>query len=282
MSRIGSVGGVPVRVPESSGPVEQLLEFAATYNAYETFARTPNELERIVMPIYDAISRSGQVPDWLGIDLARAVLFCAYRADHFGGGYGPYEPMRTLVEAIRQMSGGWVDRRAAAQTSEPPNAREADEFVDTAEYSEDAIYRWWFRRRWAHGPTLCFIGLNPATGDTDGKPRPTLRRVVGWARREGCGSVVVVNLFAYRATKPDDLLHATVDIVGEQTDDVIRRESSDAAITLVAWGSHRLATSRASIVLPLLRHPVCVGITKSGSPSHPLFMPAAARFKPYP
>ncbi len=270
-----------VQVPGSGATIEQLLDFAGTYNAYEVFARTPNDLERIVMPIYNDIARSDQVPDWLGIDLARAVLFYAYRSDYFGGGYGPYEPMRTLVDAIRQMSGGWVERRSGVELLTSPFMRETSEFVDTAEYSADGIYRWLYRRRWADGPTLCFVGLNPATGDTDGKQRPTLRRVVGWARREGCGSVVAVNLFAYRATKPADLLSAVVDIVGDRNDEVIQQESSAAAITLVGWGSHRLAAARALKVLPLLRQPVCVGTTKSGAPSHPLFTPAAARFKPY-
>lgn len=51
------------------------------------------------------------------------------------------------------------------------------EFVDRSSYSEDKVYRWWYERRWAPGPTLCFVGLNPATGDTDNKPRPTLKRV---------------------------------------------------------------------------------------------------------
>jgi len=281
--RSGSgVGDNPVRVPGAGGSIDELLEFAGTYNAYELFAQTPNDLERITKPIYDDIARSGQVPEWIGIDLARAVLFYAYRADHFGGGYGPYEPMRSLVDAIRQMSGGWVERRSGAELSAPPIVQQTGEFDDTAEYSADGIYRWWYRRRWADGPTLCFVGLNPATGDTDGKPRPTLGRVVGWAQREGCGSVVAVNLFAYRATKPAELRSAVVDIVGERNDDVIRHESSAAAITLVAWGSHRLAAARASSVLPMLRQPVCVGTTKSGAPSHPLFTPASTRFRPYP
>lgn len=276
------VGDAFVPVPGSGASVEQLLEFAGTYNAYEVFARTPNDLERIAAPIYDQIARSCEVPDWLGIDLARAVLFYAYRADRFGGGYGPYEPMRSLVHAIQQMSGGWVEQRSGPDLTDRSVDGEANEFVDTAEYSEDGSYRWWYRRRWADGPTLCFVGLNPATGDTDGKPRPTLRRVVGWAQREGCGSVVVVNLFAYRATKPADLLVAPVDIVGDRNDDVTRRESCAAEITLVAWGSHRLATVRASTVLPMLHRPFCVGTTKSGAPSHPLFTPASARFRPYP
>jgi hypothetical protein len=172
-----------VAVPDSKAPVEETLRFASSYDAYEIFAREPAELEHIAQPIYDDIARSGRVPDWLGVDLARAVLFYAYRSDYFSGSYGPYEPMRTLVGGIRRLSGGLVERRvrsvsrATQETSaDPPSL----DFVDNSEYSEDHIYRWWYERRWAEGPSLCFVGLNPATGDTDRRQRPTLHRVVGW------------------------------------------------------------------------------------------------------
>lgn len=266
-------------------PVEEILRFAATYNAYEMFAEEPAELERISSPIYDDIARNGRVPEWVRVDLARAVLFYAYRSDYFGGGYRPYEPMRTLVDRIHQLSGGWVEQRDKNFSSIAPASpvgRLGSEFLDTCEYSNDHVYRWWYERRWADGPSLCFVGLNPATGDTDGKPRRTLDRVVGWARREGCGAVVVVNLFAYRATKPAGLLDAAVDIIGDGNDEVIRERSAAAAITLAAWGSHRLATSRAAVVLSILKRPVCVGVTKSGAPAHPLYIRAATRFRPYP
>jgi hypothetical protein len=272
-------------VPAPDVPVEEILRFAASYNAYDVFAQEPAELERIAYPIYDDIARNGRVPEWVRVDLARAVLFYAYRADYFHGGYGPYEPMRTLVDRIGQLSGGWVpqrDRGLSSTVLPPVVGPSGSEFVDTSEYSDDDVYRWWYERRWADGPSLCFVGLNPATGDTDGKSRPTLDRVVGWARREGCGAVVVVNLFAYRATKPTCLLNASVDIIGAGNDEVIRERSAAAAVTLVAWGSHKLATSRAAVVLPILKRPVCVGVTKSGAPAHPLYIPAATRFRPYP
>lgn len=79
------------------------------------------------------------------------------------------------------------------------------EFVDYPEYAADGVYRWCYERTWAPGGTLCWIGLNPGTGDRDSGLRPTLQRVVGWARREGCAAVTVVNLFSYRSTDPKAL-----------------------------------------------------------------------------
>jgi len=276
-------GSQRVRVPGAAASIDEVISFAGTYNAYELVASEPARLERLVLPIYEDLAQSGRAPDWLGLDLARAVLFYAYRADRFAGGYGPYAPMRTLVEHIASISGGWVDQRDHSDTAEirVRGSATAAEFVDSWEYSADKVYRWWYERRWAPGPTLCFVGLNPATGDTDGKARPTLNKVVGWAKRERCGAVVVVNLFAYRATDPARLFSASVDIVGARNDQVITEQSADAAVTLAAWGAHPLAVARARNVLPTLKQPLCVGVTKSGAPAHPLYIRASALLHPF-
>jgi hypothetical protein len=276
-----------VEVPDSEASVEVVLEFAGTYDAYTFFADQPDQLQRLLGGLYDEIARSLAVPEWVRLDLARAVLFYAYRLDYFAGGGGPYEPMVTLVNHIRDLSGGWVMVRAGPahgslwRATDATGSARHGEFDDSWAYSDDRTYRWWYERRWDTGPSLCFVGLNPATGDTDGKPRPTLAKVVNWAKREGCGAVVVVNLFAYRATNPRDLFVAGVDIVGEGNDGVIQQRSAASRLTPVAWGAHRLARERAADVLPLLRSPLCVGITKSGAPAHPLFVPAARRLQPY-
>lgn len=276
-----------VAVPGPQASVEEILEFAGTYEAYEFVADDPAQLDALLGGVYRDIAESLEVPEWVRLDLARAVLFLAYRSDYFAGGGGPYEPMFALVERIRTLSGGRVPYRARAGRLPPEKAdssgsRELGEFVDSWEYSTDRMYRWWYERRWSAGPSLCFVGLNPATGDTDGKPRPTLAKVVKWAKREGCSSVVVVNLFAFRSTDPAALFDADVDIVGESNDEVIGRRSREAKITLAAWGAHRLARSRAADVLPLLDKPRCVGVTKSGAPAHPLYVPTSRPLRPYP
>ena len=128
---------------------------------------------------------------------------------------------------------------------------------------------------------MCWVGFNPGTGDTDAGPRPTLRRVVSWARRAGCGGLVVVNLFSYRSTDPDSLMSADTDIVGEVTDDTIRVASRSAKVTLAAWGGHKVIRTRSNEVVPLLDNPMCAGVTKSGEPRHPLYVPAATALLPY-
>ena len=157
-------------------------------------------------------------------------------------------------------------------------------YVDSFEYSEDGRYRWWYERRWGEGPALCWVGLNPSTGDTTGRPRPTLRKVAERARNEGLAAVVVVNLFSWRATKPADLraAHATgTDIIGHRTDDVIRELSERSAVTLAAWGAHGVLLDRGNQVTQLVDHPMCLGTTRSGEPRHPLYVASSVAAVPY-
>ena len=157
----------------------------------------------------------------------------------------------------------------------------APEFVDSAEYSSDEVYRWWYERRWGNGPRLCWVGLNPGTGDTDGKPRPTLRKVVTWAKGWGLDGVIVVNLFAFRSTSPKLLRTADVDIVGGRNDEVIRHASSTSARTLAAWGAHGRLVGRGAVVSRMLDSPLCLGLTRHGEPRHPLYVAQATQTEAY-
>ncbi len=154
-----------------------------------------------------------------------------------------------------------------------------NDFADTAGYSDDGLYRWWYERRWADGPGMCWIGLNPSTGDTTGRPRPTLGKVVARAKESGLAAVIVVNLFSWRATKPADLKRAAIthDIVGSRTNAVIAEMSKRSAITLAAWGAHGSLGGRGREVVALLDRPVCLGVTASGKPRHPLYVTADTR-----
>jgi hypothetical protein len=118
-----------------------------------------------------------------------------------------------------------TERRGDYKSLVPP------EYLDSADYSSDGTYRWWYERRWGDGPRLCWVGLNPGTGDTDGKPRPTLRKVVIWATEWHLDAVLVVNLFAYRATNPKALRTVNVDVIGDRNDEILRWATSTAGKT---------------------------------------------------
>ena len=75
-------------------------------------------------------------------------------------------------------------------------------------FSECGAFRMMLWRTWSDGPQVTFVMLNPSTADAT-HDDPTIRRCVGFAKREGFGCLVVVNLFNFRATKPKDLFQAS-------------------------------------------------------------------------
>lgn len=157
----------------------------------------------------------------------------------------------------------------------------SDVMVSTAEISRDQLYRYSLTRRWAKGGSvLTFIMLNPSTADAH-QDDPTIRRCIGFARREGCNALLVLNLFAYRATSPENM-KAAADPVGPENDAFLIKHLNalypSAGDKVVAgWGTHgsfarrdlhvmQLATAAAGV--PLLH----LGLTKEGHPRHPLYV----------
>jgi len=160
--------------------------------------------------------------------------------------------------------------------------------VSEAVISEDGLYRYVLSRRWADGPVMCWICLNPSTADHR-QDDPSIRRMKGFARREGCGGICVLNLYALRAADPAALRDAEwrgdLDPVGPDNDKwlAIDPGSADGPV-VAAWGAHPMAAARVPRVLELLRGVplTCLGVTASGAPRHPLYVRAGAPLIPWP
>jgi hypothetical protein len=138
--------------------------------------------------------------------------------------------------------------------------------------SRCGAYRYTLTRRWGSGPRAVFVGLNPSTADAENDDAST-RRMVGFARSAGCGSLTLVNLYAWRSTSPAVLRHVS-DPVGADTDDWITRAGAIAdAVVIAAWGTHA-EPARAAAVMQLLPCTTvwCLGETKDGHPRHPLYV----------
>lgn len=149
--------------------------------------------------------------------------------------------------------------------------------IGSAVMSECGIYRYELRRTWGHeeGPLVCWVMLNPSTADAD-VDDPTIRRCVGFSQRWGCERLVVVNLFALRATDPKALMRFP-DPVGPENDDAIAAAADEAERVVVAWGAHGTYRNRAAEVTNRLAgiHNMrlhCLGQTKQGAPRHPLYV----------
>lgn len=159
----------------------------------------------------------------------------------------------------------------------------------TAILSPCGTYRYTLHRRipsvlrWVK-PCL-FVMLNPSTADAT-MDDPTIRRCIGFAKREGCTSLTVVNLFALRATDPAELTEH-IDPFGPDNAAHLR-EQIDAhqkiGIIVAAWGSHPMSHDlEVSPVKQELRGAgaVCLGMTKDGSPRHPLYVKSAQPLVPW-
>ncbi len=132
-------------------------------------------------------------------------------------------------------------------------------------------------RRWdASKPVANFLMLNPSTAD-ELQLDPSCNRARAYAERWGFGALIVTNLFAWRATDPDDM-KAAKDPVGRGNNAAILRAAREARLVVCAWGNQGAYLDRSQKVVRLLRR---LGVdlhflkmNSGGEPSHPLYLPS--------
>ena len=127
--------------------------------------------------------------------------------------------------------------------------------------------------------------LNPSTATAE-EDDPTIRRCFRFAQDWGYTHLLVGNLFAYRATDPNDLYMAR-DRVGPDNDHHLLNMARVSDLIICAWGQMGDLGRRGWMVQGLLnrmnkvrkgyhtqipvRH---LGLTKNGQPKHPLYLKA--------
>jgi hypothetical protein len=140
--------------------------------------------------------------------------------------------------------------------------------------SRNRLYRYTLWREWDSSKGSCvFICLNPSTAD-ETEDDPTLRRCVNFAKDWGYGKCVIINLFAYRTTNPDELKKQDKP-VGYKNNYHIKTESANAEMIVAAWGNLGSFLKRDEQVQKLLKDiPLkCFKVTLKGQPAHPLYQP---------
>ncbi len=146
-------------------------------------------------------------------------------------------------------------------------------------YSPCGLYRYRLERVWAPGDMLAFIMLNPSTA-TEQHNDPTIERCERRARALGFCGLVVVNLFAFRATYPADLRQAA-DPVGPENSAILLETARSAGLVLCGWGTHGDLLQQGAAVAGQLRGAGLalhhLGLTKGGQPRHPLYVGYAVR-----
>lgn len=134
----------------------------------------------------------------------------------------------------------------------------------------DAKLVWW----------LSVTMLNPSKADHL-RSDPTVTRMIGFAKRDGFGGLIVTNGFGLRATDPRELLTAA-DPVGPRNLDAIHAVAHNPAVNaaIVAWGAAARKDLVAHLhivhdVITTIRPVYCLGApTKAGHPRHPLYLRA--------
>lgn len=128
-----------------------------------------------------------------------------------------------------------------------------------------------------------FIGLNPSTAD-ETNDDPTIRRCIGYAKAWGYGALCMTNLFAFRATDPRDM-YAADEPIGLENNTRLLEIGNGAGLIIAAWGNHGAHLDRQDWVkkmffdCKLKLH--ALQITRSGAPSHPLYLPKNLQPIPY-
>ena len=123
-----------------------------------------------------------------------------------------------------------------------------------------------------------FIGLNPSTAD-EVNDDPTIRRCIAFAKSWGYGALCMTNLFAFRATDPNDM-KAAAEPVGPDNDRHLVELARNAGVVVAAWGTHGTYRGRDAIVRSLIPNLHCLKKTGAGHPGHPLYL--RADLKPIP
>lgn len=158
--------------------------------------------------------------------------------------------------------------------------REIKMWESKASFSEDRLYRFTLYRRWAElGQEILFICLNPSTADEEHND-PTVWRCVNFARDWGYRGVWVGNLFAFRATEPNEL-YIAYDPVGVANNLALRQMAKRCDKVVYAWGNHGQYKDRGQYVAEMIGFGWCFGVNKTGEPKHPLYQPRNAQLIKY-
>ena len=153
--------------------------------------------------------------------------------------------------------------------------------------------RYWLERRFLlPGGRLVFVMLNPSTAD-ERRDDPTIRRCIGRAKRLGCSELVVVNLFALRATDPAELRGQVEEAPTRPEVQAWEQAFHEGGTFVAAWGGDGgrrwlgdLIRARERWILRLAlaykRQLHALGVTRTGAPRHPLYVRGDAELRPWP
>ena len=158
----------------------------------------------------------------------------------------------------------------------------------------ESNYRYLLWREWnSSGKSIVFVMLNPSRADATVNDR-TITRCLQFARSWGYGRLEVVNLFAYRTSKPSLLKQAlertslcakpnsapVSSPIGKDNYRYIKESVARCDLTILAWGNYGIWQQQDLMVFQLLKNYspfYCLGVTKQGCPRHPLYLKSSTQ-----
>lgn len=162
--------------------------------------------------------------------------------------------------------------------------------ASSARLSDCGRYRYTLSRRWDSGDLqVVYVALNPSTADAS-QDDPTIRRMRFFAERALNSSMVIVNLFALRATNPRELWAVShAERVGPENLQHLRSQAQRARRTgepvIFAFGAVNPPAAHRDSVRAHIETVCgifdgcavwCLGTTQAGWPRHPLYLPRTA------
>jgi len=180
-----------------------------------------------------------------------------------------------------------------------PDERRLELRCNDAIISDDELYRYLLTRWWGDMLTpegagiLPVVMLNPSKADAK-HDDPTVRKVIGFAKRLGYYGAAIVNKYGLRATDPAEL-ELAADPVGEDNDFWIETLFAMTPVNsdvLVAWGqpgpkafaaarTERIVEIAAKFAKRLVALKVNEVGPRAGHPSHPLMLSYGCQLRPW-
>lgn len=143
--------------------------------------------------------------------------------------------------------------------------------------SDDGLYRYYLERDWGKGRKLYFLMYNPSTADGK-EDDPTINRCIDFAKRNNYTRIGVINLYAYRAADPKDLLKCQ-DPIGPKNfkslEDAAKIAKQYTYPIVCAFGNNsEVIKGHHKKVIEIFNgcNLLCLGTNKNGSPKHPLYI----------
>ncbi|MDO4493433.1 MAG: DUF1643 domain-containing protein [Clostridia bacterium] len=140
-------------------------------------------------------------------------------------------------------------------------------------------------------PLIC-IGINPSTAEP-GRLDNTVKTVERLAAQNGYDSFIMFNVYAQRATKPDDMDKVFNEALHRENMNAFRFILSGAEGQPHIWAAWGTIVEKRPYLKTCLKDMLAIGeeygalwlktgkVSKAGHPHHPLYLPNGSVFEPF-